>query len=191
MGWCHFSAQRLDIIVLVARGAEAAALRPFTSALAAPVTTSVLTSPVPLTVSARLGPEVLLAVKGGVNCLRECRILLALFRHKPANVAPELAVNRDDVVDAGHLPSAGLQLQVLLTPWRLRRGTRSRAHSAWRCAEYLRGRARLIFWMIDSLRSRILPNWHTGMTSWTKVSREIRSRNRFSGSRKSVSITSG
>ena len=114
MGWCHASAQRLDIIVLVARGAEAAALRPFTSALAAPVTTSVLTSPVvPLTVSAGLGPEVLSAVKGGVKCLKECWILLALFRHKPANVAPELAVNLDYVVDAGHLPSACLRLQVL------------------------------------------------------------------------------
>ena len=57
------------MIVLVARGAEAAALRPFTSALAAPVTTSVLTSPVQLTVSA--GPR----ARSAVSCEGRCEVL--------------------------------------------------------------------------------------------------------------------
>ena len=57
------------MIVLVARGAEAAALRPFTSALAAPVTTSVLTSP--HAVDCQCGPR----ARSAVSCEGRCEVL--------------------------------------------------------------------------------------------------------------------
>ena len=145
-----------------------------------------LTYPRLVTVSAGLGPP---DVRGGVTCLRAA-----------------LAVNRDDVVDAMCLPSAGFQLQHVVQGLSPCRSANTRTPKYLSATKYARrravasssddkatgsssmvirkrlsgGRGKTRF-LDDRLTSK--PNLARSggreVTSWTQIPREIRWRNRF------------